>query len=148
MLLCPRLFSDFGDYLHLSVMCRYVAIHKCTVKGNTSKVNMAEFKISFSRISNRKILSKPAVEKLGLAFSSKLNKSQSLSGKGQQRLKCFFTAVCSFFHLNCQTSLWETGSLYIIYILGIIATERFPVYFPSRDPSSGTADPALTSTFI
>lgn len=46
------------------------------------------------------------------------------------------------------TSLWETGSLYIIYILGIIATERFPVYFPSSDPSSGTADPALTSTFI
>lgn len=34
---------------------------------------------------------------------------------------------------------------HIICILGILTTERIPVYFPSSDPSSETSDPALTS---
>lgn len=105
---------------------------------------VTEFKISFSRISSRKILANPAVEKPGLAFSSKLDKSQSLNDKCQERLKWFFY----YSSIWTATSHWKTRSLYITYILVIMATERFPVYFPSSDPSPGTAGPALTSTFI
>lgn len=106
---------------------------------------VTKFKISFSRISNRKILANPAVQKLGLAFRTE-QKSVLMINVSKSSNDFLLLFVPS--SIWTATSHWETGSLYITYILVIIGTERFPVYFPSSDPSPGTADPALTSTFI
>lgn len=38
-----RLSSDFGAYLHLSVMCRYVEIHKCKWKRTLPKWQNSRF---------------------------------------------------------------------------------------------------------